>query len=78
MNSTDLLNLFLVLAVLTITGCMVFLTFFFIQALKSIQNLSDHLIDVTEGLKNKAGIKMLSAIPSVLIALIGRIIKRRG
>lgn len=75
-NSSDTLNLFLIIGVITITGCMVFLTYFFIQALRSIQNLSEHLIDATQGLKDRVGLKAIAAIPAVLVALVGKLLKR--
>ncbi len=55
---------------------MVVLTYFFIQAIRSFQSLADHLIDTTEGLKNKLGLKALAAVPPILVALIGKFIER--
>lgn len=76
MNSKDILDLFLILGVITFTGCVVFLTFFLIQALKAIKALAEELKETTEGLKDKAGLKVITAIPAILLALLGRVIKR--
>lgn len=52
------------------------MTYFFIQALKAVQNLADHLADTTESFRNKIGLKALAAIPPILIALVSKIIRR--
>ncbi len=75
-NTQDILNTFLILAIIIVTGCVVFMTYFFIQASKSVLNLADHLIDTTNGFRDKVGLKVLAAIPAILVSLIGRIIKK--
>lgn len=77
MGSQDILNVFLILGFLTITACIVFATFYFVQALKSISKLTDDLDDLTQNIKNKVQLKALSAIPALLMALAGKIIKKR-
>lgn len=78
MSTQDFLNLFLILALVVFISCIVFTTFFLIQALKAVTSLAEDLKETTQGLKDKAGIKMLAAVPAVLVALLGRILKRRG
>jgi hypothetical protein len=77
MNIQDILSIFLILGIITVTVCFVALTFFFIQALKAVQNLADHLIDTTAGLKDKIGLKALAAVPPILVTILGRFLKRR-
>ena len=77
MSAQDILNLSLIIFLLVITTCIALLTFYFIQALKAISNLADNLEDTTQSIKDKLQMKALAAIPALLIALAGRVIKRR-
>ncbi len=72
----QMLYTFLIIALLIVTTCIVFITYYMIQALKSITTLAENLIETTEGLKNKVGLKALAAIPPILVALVGKIIRR--
>ena len=76
MNTQDILSIFLILGIITVSACMIVLTYFFIQALKAIQGMADRISSTTEGLKNGLGLKMLTAIPSIFIALLSKFIKR--
>lgn len=76
MNSQDLLNTFLIIGFVVIVTCVVFLTYYSIQALKSITQLSDDLGESAQNLKNKLQLKALAAIPAVLVALVGKLLKR--
>lgn len=76
MNSQDLLNIFLIAGLIVIVTCFVFLTYYFVQALKSITQLSDDLGESAQSLKNKLQLKALAAIPAVLVALVGKLLKR--
>lgn len=76
MIDQQLLYTFLLIAIIVVTVCVIFITYYMIQALKSVRILADSLIDTTEGLTNKVGLKALAAIPAVLIALVGKIIRR--
>lgn len=75
-NTQDILNIFLILGIITVTSCVVFMTYFFIRTLRAVQDLADHLVDTTENLRNKVGLKALAAIPPILVALIGKFIRR--
>ncbi len=76
-DTRDILNIFLILTLITVTVCLAFITFFVIQALKAVQNLADHLVDTTAGLRDKMGFKALGALPPILFALISKFIRRR-
>jgi hypothetical protein len=76
MEVREILNIFLILGIITITVCFVAITYFIIQTLKVVQNLADHLIETTAGLKDKIGLKALAAVPPILVTLIARLIKR--
>lgn len=79
MSAQDTLNLFLIIGLLVFISCMVFTTYFLVQALRAITRLAEDLKETTEGFKGKVGLKMLAAIPSVILALVSRIIKiKRG
>ncbi len=77
MNTQDILNVVLILALVAVTTCIVFVTIFFIRTLKAISLLADNLEDVTQNIKNKVQMKFLAAIPALLVALAGRVIKRK-
>ena len=76
-NTQDILNIFLIIGLFVFISCMVFTTYFLILTLKAITKLADDLKETTEGIKGKLGLKMLAAIPSVILALVSRIIKKR-
>ena len=76
MNTQDVLNIFLILGIVIITGCAITLTYFFVTALRAIQNMAENVASTTESLKNGVGIKMLAAVPSIFIALLGKFLKR--
>lgn len=76
MNSPDVLNVFLIIGFVVIVTCVVFITYYSVQALKSITQLSDDLGESAQNLKNKLQLKVLAAIPALLVALVGKIIKR--
>lgn len=77
MSTQDTLNIFLILAVLIMTVCVVYISFYLAQALKSMTNLSDDLDEIALNIKNKVAIKALAAIPALLVALVGKVIKKR-
>lgn len=67
MNTTqDVLNILLTLGVLIITVCVVYITYYLVQALRSVTNLANSL----------GKVKVLAAIPALLIALASKIIKK--
>lgn len=62
-----------------VTACIVFVTYYFIQALKSMAQLTDDLDEIAQNLKNKLQMKALAAIPALLVALAGKVIRgKRG
>ena len=77
MNSADLLNIFLIIALVVAVTCIVYITFYLVSALKSITNLTDDTDEVVEGLKSKVQMKALLAIPAILLSLAGKLIKKR-
>ena len=77
MNTQDLLNLSLALSFIVITTCIVFITIFFVQALKSISTMASDVSDTTQSIKEKVQMKALAAIPALLVAIAGKIIRRK-
>lgn len=77
MNTGDTLNVFLILALVIITACIVYATYYFGQALKSVTTLSDDLNEITQGIKDKIRLKALAAIPALLVALVSKVIKKK-
>lgn len=77
MATQDLLNLILTLGIIVFTICFVFITFYFVQSLKSISNMASDISDATQSVKEKLQMKALAAIPALLVALAGKIIKRK-
>ena len=77
MSTLDTLNLTLALGFIVITICFIFITFFLIQTLKSIGGAAEDISDTTRSIKEKIQMKALAAIPALLVALAGRVIKRK-
>lgn len=77
MNSQEILNVFLIIGILVIIPCVIFATYYFVQALKSITQLADDLDETAQNLKNKIQMKALTAILALLISLASKIIKKR-
>lgn len=77
MSAQDILTVFLIVALFTITACIAYITFYFVQALKSITQLSDNLDGMAQNLKNQVQMKALAAIPALLVALAGKVIRRK-
>lgn len=77
-NTTqDFLNIILIIGFFVITVCIVYVSYYLVQALKSVTNLSDSLEDTAQGIKDKIQIKALAAIPALLVAIAGKIIKKK-
>lgn len=77
MSTQDTLNIFLILALFLIVSCFVYITYYFVRALKSFSALADNLDETAQSIKNKLQMKALAAIPALVVALIGRVIKKR-
>lgn len=58
-------------------ACVVYVSFYLVQALKSITNLSDDLGEIALNIKNKVALKVLAAIPALLVSLVGKVIKKK-
>lgn len=79
MDSTQVvLNTLLVVGFLVITVCIVYITYYLVKALKSITDLVDSLIDTTQNIKNKIQLKALVTVPALIIALVSKILRKRG
>ena len=77
MDTRDFLNLVLAIAIIVLTSCIIYATYYFVQALKSMTQLTDDLDQTAQSLKNKVQMKALAAIPALLIALASKVIKRK-
>lgn len=77
-NTQEILNIFLILALFVITACIIFITFYLIKALKSFTLLADDLDETAQSLKNRLQWKALAAIPALIVALASRVFKKRG
>lgn len=78
MNTQDVLNTLLVIGLLVISLCFVFITFFLIKALQSVIKLTDSLEETTQNIKGKLQLKFLAVVPALFVALISRLMKKRG
>lgn len=76
MSTQEILNTLLVVGFLIITVCVALATYFFIKTLRSIINLTESLAETTENIKSKLQMRLLTAIPALLVAIVGRILKR--
>ncbi len=73
----DFLNIILAVGLLVIAVCTVYISYYLVKALKSVTNLSDSLEDTAQGIKDKIQLKALAAIPALLVAIAGKIIKKK-
>lgn len=76
-STQDTLNIFLIIGLFIIVSCFVYITYYFVQALKSFSSLADSLDETTQSVKEKLQMKALAAIPALLVALVGRVIKKK-
>lgn len=77
MSTQDTLNIFLIFGLFVTVACFVYLTYYFVQALKSFSSLVDNLDETTQGIKEKLQMKALAAIPALIVALAAKVIKKR-
>lgn len=75
-TTQDILNILLIIGFLVITVCIALITYFFIKALKSIASLADSLENTAQDVREKIQMKTLRIVPALLVALVGRILKR--
>lgn len=76
MNIQETLTALLVAGFLIISVCFIFITYYLVKTLKSVINLTDSLGETTQNIKDKIQMKVLTVIPALVVALIGRILKR--
>lgn len=72
----ETLNIFLIVFLVIITGCIITITYFLIRALKAVITLADHAIETAESIKSKLQLRALTAIPSLLLTLVKNFRKR--
>lgn len=75
-TTQEILNTLLIVGFLIITICIAFVSFFLVKALKAIINLTQSLEETSDNIKQKLQMRFLTAIPAILVALIGRFLKR--
>lgn len=76
-NTQDVVSIFLIILLVIVTVCITFVSYFFVQALKSITRMADNIEETTEDIKRKLQMKALAAIPAILVSLASRVIKRK-
>lgn len=72
----DILNTLIVIGFLIITICIIFITYFLVRALKAITNLANSLENASLDIKDRLQNRAFSLIPALLVALIGKILKK--
>lgn len=77
MTTQELLNIILAIGFLVVVGCILYVTYYLVRALKSVINLTDSLEETTENIKNRLGMKVLTLVPGIILALVSRIFKKR-
>ncbi|MDP3733288.1 MAG: hypothetical protein Q8Q91_01985 [Candidatus Daviesbacteria bacterium] len=77
MNIQDTLNIILILGFVILVGCFIYITYYLVQALKSITSLVDDWENTSQGIKNKLKLNFLSVIPAIILGLAGKIIRRK-
>lgn len=76
MSTQEILNIFLIIGIVVVTICAVILTYYFVIALKAVQSMAEHVSSTTESFKSGLGVKMLTVVPSIFVALLSKFIKR--
>lgn len=76
MITQESLNILLLIGFLVAVACIVFVTYYLVKALKSIINLTESLAETSDNIKQKLQMRFLAAIPALIVALAGKLIKR--
>lgn len=76
-STGDILNIFLAVFLVVITGCIVYVTYYLVQALKSISTLSESLEQTSQNIREKIQMKALALIPALVISLARKLIQKR-
>ena len=77
MDTKDILNVTLTLVALIFAGCFVYITIYFVKTLQAINQTAHNISETTESIKENMQLKALTTLPSLVMNLIGRIIKRK-
>lgn len=77
MNTQEVLNLSLTIAIIVITICVGFVSFYLVRALKSFTNLAENIDETASDIRSKLQLKFLTAIPALVLGLISKF-KRKG
>lgn len=81
MESKDIFNISLTIAILLMAGCALYVSFYLVKALKSVTRLVDNLEDTAEDIKllrNQFKVKALTTLIAVTTGLLSRFLKKRG
>lgn len=76
MNVQEAVSIILAVGFLVIALSIVLVSVYFIKALKSLTNLADALQNTTEDIRAKIQNKFIAAVPTLLLALLGRLFGR--
>lgn len=77
MTTQEFVSILVAAGFLVIVVCIAISTYYLIKVLKSIASLADSVHNTTEDIRQKMQFKLLAAIPALLVAIVGRILKRR-
>ncbi|MBI2019344.1 hypothetical protein HYS95_01575 [Candidatus Daviesbacteria bacterium] len=76
MNTQDLLNILLAAGLLTFIACLLVVTYFLVKTLKAVTELSRSLSNTAEGLRDNIKMRVLTALPALVVSLISKLIRR--
>lgn len=77
MDTKDILNIIFIFGVIIVTACALYITYYLVQTLKSLTQLTNDLDETAENIKSKLQMKILATIPAILVSLVGRILKKK-
>lgn len=69
MSLQDALNIILIVVLVTFIICILITTYFSVKALKAVTNLA-------EDIKEKSKLKVLATIPTILLSLVSKFVRR--
>lgn len=76
MSAGEIVSIILAVGFLVIAFSIVLVSVYFIKALKSLTSLADSLQNTTEDIRAKIQNKFIAAVPTLLLALLGRLFGR--
>ncbi len=77
MNMQEVVYIFLIVGIISIIVCTIYVTYYSVKALKSITNILNNLEDAAVNAKEGIRIKVLAAVPAILLALASKLIRKR-